>query len=65
MEDIWVSVEEAVKYFSVSPSTVVRWEKRGLPFHKVGRVKRYNLKECNKWFKERSEYGKHCSTITE
>lgn len=39
---------------TVSESTVMRWERDGLPYTPIGkRGKRYNLDECKQWLRSR------------
>lgn len=47
---MWKDYNELAEHFGVSVSTIFRWEKKGLPYHKIGGVKRYNVEECDTWF---------------
>ena len=50
----WVDINGVMDHFGVSESTIIRWERIGMPFNKVGKVKRYDLSACDKWFTDRS-----------
>jgi excisionase family DNA binding protein len=43
---------EAAEIFKISPVTLDRLRKKGLPFHKVGSQIRFDEDELKEWFKE-------------
>jgi hypothetical protein len=56
----WVDIDGVCSYFGVSESTIIRWERSGFPYHKLGKIKRYNLAECNDWFIDKCEGRNAC-----
>ena len=55
MIDEKLTIEEIAKEFKVSTKTVTRWFDRGLPFLKIGRVKRILRSDLDQYTGE----GKH------
>lgn len=45
-----VSVEQVARHLGVARDTVYRWrEHRGLPAHRVGRLRKFRLSEVDDW----------------
>lgn len=46
-----VTKVEVAAHFRVSPRTVERWMRRGMPFHKPfeGGLVRFSLRACDEW----------------
>lgn len=56
MPDNLLTRKEVQEKFNVSESTVIRWEKKGMPFYGGGDVKpRYNYDEVLVWLKGQSK----------
>lgn len=46
----WVSVEDVATHLGVAKDSVYRWnETRGLPAHKLGRLRKFRLSEIDGW----------------
>ena len=53
MADRWVSVEEIAEHLGIKKDTVYKWVKaRHMPFHKVGRLLKFQVKEVDQWVKD-------------
>lgn len=53
MADRWYSVEDIANHLGIKKDTVYKWVKfRGMPFNKVGRLLKFQVKEVDKWIKE-------------
>ncbi len=48
----WLSVPEAAEYLGIKPDTVYAWiHQRGLPAHRIGRLRRIDREEIDAWVK--------------
>lgn len=45
----WVSMDGITKYLDISRETVLRWIKKGMPAHKVGKVWKFKRSEVDEW----------------
>lgn len=53
MSDRWLSVEEIAEHLGIKKDTVYKWVKyRDMPFHKVGKLLKFQAKEIDQWVKE-------------
>lgn len=53
MADRWLSVEEIAEHLGIKKDTVYKWVKhRDMPFHKVGRLLKFQVKEIDQWVKD-------------
>lgn len=53
--DKWLTVKGAAEYLSLSKETIYRLTKRNsIPYCRVGKLLRFNIKELDKWVLERS-----------
>ena len=58
MADRWLSVEEIAEHLGIKKYTVYKWVKtRQMPFHKVGRLLKFQLKEIDRWVREGKAAG--------
>jgi hypothetical protein len=48
----WVAEEVIARHYGVSPRTIRRWRRRGLPSKKFGGVRRYRLSDCVSWHEQ-------------
>ena len=55
MEDKkYLTTKELAKIFSVTTRTVVNWREAGMPYKKLGRIVRFDLKEVLAWSEKRN-----------
>lgn len=53
MTERWLSVDEIAEHLGIKKDTVYKWtRKRNMPFHKVGKLLKFQIKEVDKWVKE-------------
>lgn len=53
MTERWLSVEEIAEHLGVKRDTVYKWVRTtDIPFHKVGRLVKFQIKEVDRWVKE-------------
>lgn len=56
MSDKLVNRKEVAEAIGVKPITIGRWEKKGLPFVRIGMGKpRYDLDQVMQWMQENTE----------
>jgi excisionase family DNA binding protein len=51
MIENWVSMDRMSSYLDISRETVLRWIKRGMPAHKVGKVWKFKRSEVDEWIR--------------
>jgi excisionase family DNA binding protein len=51
MIENWVSMDGISSYLDISRETVLRWIKRGMPAHKVGKVWKFKRSEVDEWIR--------------
>jgi excisionase family DNA binding protein len=50
MVERWLSVDEIADHIGIKKDTVYKWvRKRNMPFHKVGKLLKFQIKEVDKW----------------
>ncbi len=50
MTEPWVSVEQIVEHLGVRRDSIYRWiDAEGLPGHRIGRLKGFNVLEVDDW----------------
>lgn len=55
LESPWLTRRQVAEHFAVSPKTVQRWQREGLPFERWGsRLVRYRLDRVERWLKTRT-----------
>jgi len=60
MTERWLSVDEIAQHLGIKKDTVCKWvRKRKMPFHKVGRLLKFQVKEIDKWVKDGKAAGKN------
>lgn len=42
----------------ISQSTIIRWEKEGMPVIRIGGIVRYNLEQVKQWIAEMNDLAK-------
>lgn len=53
MEDRWLSVDDIADHLGIKKDTVYKWvRKKDMPFHKVGKLLKFQIKEVDLWVKE-------------
>ena len=53
MTERWLSVEEIAKHLGVKKDTIYKWVRTtNIPFHKVGRLVKFQIKEVDQWVKD-------------
>lgn len=53
MADRWFSVDEIAEHLGIKKDTVYKWVKQhNMPFHKVGRLLKFQVTEIDQWVKE-------------
>ena len=53
MGERWLSVDEIADHLGIKKDTVYKWvRKRNLPFHKMGKLLKFQIKEVDKWVRE-------------
>ena len=53
MEDRWLSVDEIADHIGIKRDTVYKWvKKRNMPFHKVGKLLKFQIKEVDQWVRD-------------
>ena len=55
-----LTAAELAQAFGVKVSTVRVWQRQGIPFQPVGRLRRYDLHAVTKWLREKHQ-EKSCS----
>ncbi len=46
----WLSVDEIADHLGIKKDTVYKWvRRRKMPFHKVGKLLKFQIKEVDKW----------------
>mgnify|MGYP001611484678 CR=1 FL=1 len=51
MEKRYLSIKECSEYTGLSVTTLYRWSnERRIPYHKLGHILRFDVKEIDKWF---------------
>ncbi len=54
MEKRFIGVEELAAYLDISVNTVYSWAyQRKIPYHKIGRLVKFDLIKINKWLEDR------------
>jgi len=54
MEKRFIGVEELATYLDISVNTIYFWiYQRKIPYHKIGRLVRFDLREIENWIKSR------------
>lgn len=57
-----LNIEEISGYLGVSKQTIYDWVyKKEIPYHKVGRLLRFDLNEINEWIRRASWIHRHHS----
>ena len=52
MQERWLSVLEIAAHLGVNRDTIYKWiERKGLPGHKVGRLRKFLASEVDAWVK--------------
>jgi excisionase family DNA binding protein len=46
-----LTVKDVMEQYKVSQATVYNWMNRGMPFHKLGKLTRFEPAEVDKWLK--------------
>ena len=50
MNEPWVSVEQVAEHLGVTRDSIYRWiESKGLPAHKIGRLRKFKASEVDDW----------------
>ena len=53
MTERWLSVEEIAEHLGVKRDTIYKWVRtKDIPFHKVGRLVKFQIKEVDRWVKD-------------
>ena len=53
MTERWLSVENIAEHLGVKKHTIYKWVRTtDIPFHKVGRLVKFQVKEVDKWVKD-------------
>ena len=53
MTERWLSVEEIAEHLGVKKDTIYKWVRTtDIPFHKVGRLVKFQVKEVDQWVRE-------------
>ncbi len=53
MAERWLSVEEIAEHLGVKRDTIYKWVRtKDIPFHKVGRLVKFQIKEVDQWVKD-------------
>lgn len=50
-----ITRDELAKEFKVHFNTILKWQKQGMPFYKIGGTVRYELDEVIEWFKNNNK----------
>ncbi|HDS1509782.1 helix-turn-helix domain-containing protein [Stenotrophomonas maltophilia] len=49
----WVTAGQVAQHLGVAKDTVYRWrERKDLPAHRVGRLRKFQLSEVDEWVRE-------------
>jgi excisionase family DNA binding protein len=50
MTERWLSIDEIAEHLGVKKDTIYKWVRTtDIPFHKVGRLLKFQAKEIDKW----------------
>ena len=53
MAERWLSVEEIAEHLGVKKETIYKWVRTtDIPFHKIGRLVKFQIKEVDSWVRE-------------
>jgi excisionase family DNA binding protein len=48
----WVTAEDVAQHLGIAKETVYRWrELKGLPAHRIGRLRKFQLSEVDEWLR--------------
>jgi excisionase family DNA binding protein len=51
LNENWVSMDGITEYLDISRETVLRWIKKGMPGHKLGKVWKFKRSEVDEWIR--------------
>ena len=55
-EKRYLSIQEVAEYTGLGVTTLYRWSnEHKMPFHKIGRVKRFDVQEVDKWLSKHKQ----------